>query len=307
MSFLTEKPFGIVYNFPLEHHAIAAELWRRDIPLTFINPAKFSFDASQHDMDFSLLFNDVSTPSGFPFQNEFVQSLITYNRHVELTNNRFAQGRIINGSAALDVLVNRARQVSLFASLGVRYPKTIIATNLDSLITQVHALKFPILIKNSDVSLGNKVQKFDSISSLLEAIFEEKIFTSNHLLLAQEYHFPKGDQVYRVDTLNGKYLSAHIVSTIREPALSWEVELKSEPFEPSEHVIHTVEQIARAARVDIGSIEYFVDRKTNALFYYNILPFNYRKQSDAEGNVINQIANYVERRLHKIREVELAL
>jgi hypothetical protein len=68
-----------------------------------------------------------------------------------------------------------------------------------------------------------------------------------------------------------------------------------------------VEHIIRTARVDVGSVEFFADRKSNELYFYGITPFNYRRPLDEEGVILTQLGNYFEKRLHKLREFELAL
>jgi hypothetical protein len=54
-------------------------------------------------------------------------------------------------------------------------------------------------------------------------------------------------------------------------------------------------------------VEYFTDRKTNETFFYNVTPLNYRRSNDPHGRVITEIGDYIEKRLQKIREFELAL
>jgi hypothetical protein len=307
MSLLTNKPFGIIYNFPVEYNPIAPELWRRDIPITLVNPSQLVLDPADTDIRYSLLFNDLGTPSGFQPQSEFVHSLIQYNRHLETSQYRFSQGRIINGAQALEIFTSRARQISLFAALGLKYPRTIIANNVDTLISQLSALRFPILIKESNLARTNSVMKFDDAASLVDAVFDGRLVITNEFVLAQEYRDVKNDHIVRVDTLNGKAFAAQKVFTLREPSLSWEVELRSEAFEPTPQIIQAVENAVRAAKVDVGSVEYFTDRKTNETFFYNVTPLNYRRSNDPHGRVITEIGDYIEKRLQKIREFELAL
>jgi hypothetical protein len=307
MSFLTNKPFGIVYNFPVEYNPIAAELWRRDIPITLVNPSHLVLDPADTDIRYSLLLNDLGTPAGFQPQSEFVQSLIQYNRHLEISSFKFSQGRIINGAQALEIFTSRARQISLFASLGLKYPRTIIANNVETLISQLPTLQFPVLIKESNLAKTNSVLKFDDAASLVDAVFDGRLVINNEFVLAQEYRDVKSDHIVRVDTLNGKFLAAQKVFTLREPSLSWEVELRAEPIEPSTQIIQAVEQVVRAGKVDFGSVEYFTDRKTNETFFYNITPFSYRRSSDPQGKIVTDIGDYIEKRLQKIREFELAL
>jgi hypothetical protein len=305
MSFLTEKPFGIVYNYPVEYNAIAAELWRRDVPLSLINPTHLHFDPSVSEPYFSLVFNDLSRAPGFPADDRFISSLILYIRHLESGQYRLAQGRIINGSGALETFANRVRQISLFASAGVRYPRTTFANSLEALIRESGSLKFPILIKPNRSS--SPILKFTNSTQFVEAVFDGTLSFNDELVLAQDYLEPNGDHIGRIDLLNGKFLAARKVFTLRDPMLSWEVELKTEHFEPGLEIIRSAEHIARAGKLDLASIEYFTDRRSGEPVFYNIAPLQYSRIQDSDGKILTEIGDYFERRLRKIREIELAI
>ena len=306
MSFDNVKPFGIVYSQPVEYSAIAAELWRRDIPISLINPSHLNFDPAERRPEFSLVFNDLSQPSGFRADDSFVRAMILYAKHLESGPLHLAQTRVMNGSNALEVLSSRVRQVSLFASANVRYPKTLIANSLDALVRQLPALRFPVLIKDDNPASQRPTLRFDSITAFIEAVFDERLNPGRDLLVVQEYYQPKTDHIVRVDMLNGNAIASHKVYTWRESSSDWRFEIKAEAFEPSKEIVRSVEEIVRGARIDLASVEYIDDGSGDPVFL-NISPFRYSRKHDPEARTLAAIGDYIEKRLRKIREIELAI
>jgi glutathione synthase/RimK-type ligase-like ATP-grasp enzyme len=307
MTFVNDKPFGIVYNYPVEYNALAAELWRRDIPLSLINPSHLSFDPSERRADFSLVLNDLSHPSGFHPDESFIRAMTLYTKHLESGPLQLAQGRVINGSTAIEILTSRVRQVSLFASVGVKYPKTIFANSLDALVRQLPSLRFPILIKEESHASRKPTLKFNSVNDFIDSIFSEQLVPGHDLLVVQEYLEPQTDHIIRVDVLNGLAISSRKIHTLRDPAADWALELKAEPIEPSQEVLRSIEQVVRAGKIDLATVEYFIDRQSGEPVFFNIAPFHYSRRNDPEARTLQAIGDYVERRLRKIREIELAI
>lgn len=307
MSFIAEKPVGIFYEHPLEYNPLVSALQRRDIAVTLINPEEHYFTPDDRDVPYSIIFNDLSSPTGFQRNSKSVDQLVNYTKHLELNEFKHAQGRIINGAVAVETLSNRARQLSVFSSLNIPFPKTKIVNSLDKLISILHEFTFPVLVKPNDAWKQLPILRFETLSQLVNSIVKNEVPFSDDLLLIQEYHRPKNNHVVRVETLNGRYVSAQKIFTIREPLPLWPVEYKTEPFNPSEEIIQAVESIVRAARVDVGSVEYFVDLKTNEVLFYSIRPHSNTRATQYSADLVEQVADYFEKRLSKIREIELAL
>ena len=307
MSFLSEKPFKIVYSHPVEYNALAAELWRRDIPLSVINPAHLSFDPADTRPDFSLLFNDLSHPAGFRPDENQTRSVILFTKQLETGPLRLAQSRIINGSNALEILSSRVRQISLFESVNVKYPKTIFAYSLDALVRQLPALQFPILIKDDSYASPRPTLKFDSVTEFVDAIFNERLIPGPNLLVVQEYREPESNHIVQVDMLNGHPIASRKVHTLRDPGDDWALEVKGEFIEPDSEILKRIEYIARAGRIDLATVEYFIDHRSGEAVFFNITPFHYSRKHDPEARTLSTVGDYFERRLQKIHEIELAI
>jgi hypothetical protein len=85
-------------------------------------------------------------------------------------------------------------------------------------------------------------------------------------------------RIVRVETLNGRFLYACSVESggfdlcladvcMVEPG---KASLQLEAITPPEHVITAAESIARAARIDVGGVEYLVDDRDGSVKFYDV-------------------------------------
>jgi glutathione synthase/RimK-type ligase-like ATP-grasp enzyme len=307
MSFISENPVGVFYEHPFEYNLLVTELNTRKVPVVQISPSTHDFSPGAVEIPYSLIFNDLSSPIGFQRDPKALQQRINFTRHLELNDLRFAQGRIVNGSVAIETLSNRARQLSVFSSLNLPFPKTRIVNSLDKLISILPEFVFPVLVKPNDTWKTLPVLRFETLSALVDAIVKNQLPFENDLLLVQEYHKPKGDNIVRVDTINGRVVTAQKIHTIREPLPLWPVEHRAEYFQPSEEIVQAVESIIRTARIDVGAVEYFVDQKSNNAIFYSIRPHSNSRAAESAAARLSILADYFEKRISKIRELELAI
>jgi hypothetical protein len=307
MSFIVEKPVGVFYEHPFEYNPLITELNNREIPVAQISPGTHDFSPAGVEIPYSLIFNDLSSPIGFQRDPKALQQRINFTRHLELNDLRFAQGRIVNGSVAIETLSNRARQLSVFSSVNIAFPKTRIVNSLDKLISILPEFIFPVLVKPNDTWKALPVLRFDTLSAFIDAIVKNELPFNNDLLLVQEYHQPKNDIIVRVDTINGRVVTAQRIHTIREPLPLWPVEHRTEYFQASEEIVHAVESIVRAARIDVGAVEYFVDQKSNNVMFYSIRPHSNSRAVEGGAKRLAILAEYFEKRISKIRELDLAI
>lgn len=307
MSFIAENPVGVFYEHPFEYNPLVTELNNRKVPVVQISPSTHDFSPGGVEIPYSLIFNDLSSPIGFQRDPKALQQRINFTRHLELNDLRFAQGRIVNGSVAIETLSNRARQLSVFSSLNIPFPKTRIVNSLDKLISILPEFIFPVLVKPNDTWKALPVLRFETLSALVDAIVKNQLPFENDLLLAQEYHRPKGDSIVRVDTINGRVITAQKIHTIREPLPLWPVEHRVEYFQPSEEIVQAVESIVRTARIDVGAVEYFIDQKSNSAIFYSIRPHSNSRAAEGAAARLSILADYFEKRISKIRELELAI
>lgn len=75
------------------------------------------------------------------------------------------------------------------------------------------------------------------------------------------------------------------------------------------HLINTIENISRAASLDVGVVEYLTDRKTNQILFTGIFPHTneFDPTSESDTGFVNCLADYIERRYEKVRQIALAI
>lgn len=311
MRSYSQKPIGVIYEHAEQFNPLFSALSIRGIPFVRINPADHYYDPRQAEMPYSLLFNDMSTPLYCNRSASATIQTIEYLRHLEENDFGFIQGRLMNGSKAADLFASRAKQLSIFASLGLVFPKTLIVNSINRLLAVLDDVKFPILIKGNLASDAGLTFRLNSIVDLIEAIGNESIkLDGNSVVLVQEYIRPKGNYIVRVETLNGRVIEAVKIYLVDDQPNRLPVEVKTEPFTLSHEVNKTIERIVRTARIEVGSVEYLTDSSTNKINFYSIRPHTCAFSIGAENQAINmseKIVTYIEHRLQKIREVELAL
>jgi hypothetical protein len=129
----------------------------------------------------------------------------------------------------------------------------------------------------------------------VEAVHDRTIAAGlDGVLLAQEYHPPRGNRIVRIETLEGRYLygirihlgdsadfnlcPADVCKTVdgREltsiacPVGAANAGLSVEPYTPPEELIDAAERIARAAQIDVGGIEYLESIRDGAVYFYDV-------------------------------------
>ncbi len=141
---------------------------------------------------------------------------------------------------------------------------------------------------------GAGVVRYDSVSALARAVEEGSVNLGiDSTALVQEYIPARGGFITRVETLDGRYLYAIRVHSSGEsfnlcpadicqttdgvelargacPVDAPKTGIRVEVTTPPPEVIDAVERIARAAKLDVGGIEYMVDDRDGSLLYYDI-------------------------------------
>jgi len=155
-------------------------------------------------------------------------------------------------------------------------------------------LRFPVVVKANIGGSGAGIVRFDTSAALANAVEQGTINLGiDQTALVQEYVPARGGQIFRVETLGGKYLYAIKIHTTGEtfnlcpasicqradgvelvrtacPTNAPKTGLKVEAFEPPDDVVTAVESIAQGAGVDVGGIEYMIDDRDGQLLYYDI-------------------------------------
>lgn len=285
---------AVYYEHPEWFRPLFAELDRRGTAYARLDAARHRFDPGAGAEDFALLFNRMSASSYLRGHGNAVFYTRHYLRHLER-----AGVRVVNGSRAFDYETSKALQLSLFASLGLGFPRTRVVNSLGEVADAARELSFPVVFKPNIGGRGAGIVRFETAADLeygLQSGLVEMGIDSTALV--QEYTRAGGGHIVRVETLAGRFLYAMKVYTEGEnfnlcPAEICDVEraaeargvaaagelcladapkagLKVERYEPPAEVVEAVESIAREASLDLGGVEYLIDERDGRPKFYDI-------------------------------------
>ena len=287
-------PIAVYYEHPDWFRPLFAELDRRGTPYVRVDAARHRFDPGAREEPFALLFNRMSASAYLRGHGNAVFYTRHYLRHLEGTG-----VRVVNGSRAFDYETSKALQLSLFAALGVEFPRTRIVNSLEEVREAARELMFPLVVKPNIGGRGAGIVRFESREDLEYALGTGLVEPGlDSTALVQEYVRAGGGHIVRVETLAGKFLYAMRVYTEGEsfnlcPAEICDVEraaemkginavgevcladapkagLKVERYEPPAEIVADVERIAAAASLDLGGVEYLIDERDGRPRFYDI-------------------------------------
>ncbi len=287
-------PIAVYYEHPDWFRPLFAELERRGTSYVRVDAARHRFDPGAQEEPFALLFNRMSASAYLRGHGSAVFYTRQYLRHLERTG-----VRVVNGSRAFDYETSKALQLSLFAALGLEYPRTRVVNSLEEVREAARELNFPLVVKPNIGGRGAGIVRFETADDLEYALQSGLVELGiDSTALVQEYIQAGGGHIVRVETLAGKFLYAMKVYTEGEnfnlcPAEICDVEraaelkgiaavgevcladapkagLKVERYEPPAEIVEQVERIAAEAGLDIGGVEYLIDERDGRPRFYDI-------------------------------------
>lgn len=287
-------PIAVYYEHPDWFRPLFAELDRRGTAHTRVDAARHRFDPAEASAPFALLFNRMSASAYLRGHANAVFYTRQYLRHLERLG-----VRVVNGSRAFDYETSKALQLSLFAALGLAFPRTRVVNSLEGVREAARDLGFPVVFKPNVGGRGAGIVRLDTSDDLeyaLEAGLVDLGIDATGLV--QEYVPAGGGHIVRVETLAGRFLYAMKVYTEGEsfnlcPAEICDVErageragvaavgevcladapkagLRVERYEPPAGVVADVERIAAAGGLDLCGVEYLVDERDGRPRFYDI-------------------------------------
>lgn len=287
----SDRTIGIYYEHPDWFRPMFSEFDRRGISYRRIAADAHSYDPSEgrDEETYALVFNRMSPSAYLRGHQQGIFHTVSYLEYLE------SRGiRVINGVRAFRNEISKASQITLLRSLGLRAPRARVINAASQARAAAEGLRFPVVVKANIGGSGAGIVRFDSPEALDDAAAAGQIDLGiDDTALVQEYIPARGGHITRVEVLGGKFLYAIKVFTTGEtfnlcPAdicqTSGGVELvrsacpvdapKSgltvEGYTPPAEIIDAVERIAAAAGIDVGGIEYTIDDRDGALYYYDI-------------------------------------
>jgi glutathione synthase/RimK-type ligase-like ATP-grasp enzyme len=284
-----QKPLAIYYEHPDWFRPLFAELDRRRTPYVRLQADRHYYDVAARELPFGLLFNRMSASSWTREHGNAIFYTHQFLSHLERRG-----VRVVNGHRAFTIETSKALQLSLFDSLGLPYPAARVINHPAVASEAAHGLHFPVVIKPNVGGRGAGIVRFDTPEALARTVAANELSLGfDSTALVQEYVPARGSHITRVEVLGGKFLYAIEVSSSGDdfnlcPAEICQTErrelaagascvadaakpgLRIEACQPSAAVIREVEELMKAAGIEVGGVEYIVDDRDGRARYYDI-------------------------------------
>lgn len=284
-----KKPIAIYHEHQDWFRPLFTELDRRGTPFIRIDARRHRFDVAKPDGEFSLVFNRMS-PSAYKRGNA---NGIFYTAQYLASLER-AGVRVINGYQAFTVETSKTLQLSLLHQLKLPYPRSRVINHASLALAAAQGLRYPIVIKPNIGGSGAGIRKFDDEAALARAVqLGEVDLGIDNTGVVQEFIPARDGHITRVEVVGGKYLYAINVFFAGEsfdlcpadickttdgkelvrsacPVDAPKNDLRVEGYTPPPGIVHQVELIMQTAKIEVGGVEYIIDRRDGKLYYYDI-------------------------------------
>ena len=282
-------PVAIYHEHQEWFRPLFTELDRRGLPWSRLDASSASHDPAADSAPWSLVVNRAS-PSAYLRGNAHATFYtLHWLRHLELIG-----VPVVNGSEAYALELSKASQLALLRSLGLPFPRSRVINSAEAAVRVARDLRYPVLVKPNVGGSGAGIVRYDSEDALADAVAAGRVDLGiDGTALVQESAPLRKGHITRVETLGGEYLYAIDVHPAAGsfdlcPADACETTagvelvratcaldaprsgLRVDGTTPSREIIRQVEAIARAAKLDVGGIEFLVDDRDGRHYFYDI-------------------------------------
>jgi glutathione synthase/RimK-type ligase-like ATP-grasp enzyme len=284
-----DGPIAIYYEHPDWFRPLFAELDRREIPYARLDASAHSYDPSETESPYSLVFNRASPSAYLRGHAQVTFHTLSWLRHLERIG-----VPVVNGSASYEMETSKALQLDILNELGLPYPRARVINNAALAPKAADGLRFPIVVKANIGGSGAGITRFDSPESLAASAAAGTIDLGvDHVALVQELAPLRDAHITRVEVLDGKFLyginvypaddsfnlcPADVCQTTDGQQLSRSAcaldapknGMRVEQFTPPREIVREVERIAARVQLDVGGIEYLIDDRDGQHYFYDI-------------------------------------
>jgi glutathione synthase/RimK-type ligase-like ATP-grasp enzyme len=267
---------AVLYEHPKWFEPLFAALERHRVAYRAIRLSDHRFDPVSREIPARVVLSRVAMSS---FLRE-AQHPIFYAESL-LAHWEGNGARVLNGAATIAVDSSKARQLSLIARLGHAVPETRVVHRKEDLPAAAAEMRFPLMVKANIGGSGAGIVRYADAAELERSIGEGSVPDSvDSVLLVQDYVPARGGAITRMETLGGKFLYAIEVESggdsfdlcpadacLAQPGRS---AVRMTAVRPPPAIVAAAEEIARAAGLDVGGVEYLVDDRDGAVRFYDI-------------------------------------
>jgi hypothetical protein len=222
--------------------------------------------------------------------------------------------RVINGSGAIRLEIDKLAQYAALESNGVRTPRTIGAVGREQVVQAAHDLGLmPFILKPNRGGAGAGVQLIETIAQL-GAVLDDPSTEQplDGLWLVQEYVRASEPAITRCEFIGGVFLYAVRVNTSLGfelcPADACDLPGGRERFEIiqgfDDPVLTNYSACLAANGIEVAGIEFVRDAEGEIYTYDINTNTNYNSRAEAQLNVsgMGKMADYLGQELSKVRD-----
>ena len=274
----------VLYEHPEWQKPLFAALKRRGISFEPFDLTRAAFSNLESPRA-ALYFNQASPSAYVRGNTRAVPLALAYMRSLERRG-----ARVLNGSEVFALELSKSTQATLLRTLDIDCPRSITFNDVSALHERARDMQWPALLKPDQGGSGARITVVESLAHV-EEVFNRNpsVWLPDNLFLLQEYLPHDPDQgIVRLEFLGGELLYAMRVKThgrfnlCPSPVCNPEdgsglceapVHEASPPVEfvpyldvPRE-AVESATRIVRAAKLDIGGIEYLETPDGRRVFY----------------------------------------
>ena len=265
---------AVYYEHPAWFEPLFRVLDKRGVDYAKIAIQDHIFDPADLSAPAKVVFNRLAM-SSFLRQAEHA----TFYTQALLAHWAAAGARVINGAEALAFDASKARQLTLFRSLGLDTPATRVVHRRADVARAAEGLRFPLMVKVNIGGSGTGMIRYDMMEDLTAYADDGSTPVGvDGVALVQEYVPARDGRVIRCETLAGKFLYAIAldgagstfdlcpadVCMVDKPTITITA------FNPPPEIVRAVEAAAQAAHLDVGGVEYMIDDRDGKARFYDI-------------------------------------
>jgi glutathione synthase/RimK-type ligase-like ATP-grasp enzyme len=308
----------VLHEHPEWQKPLFAALRRRGLSFEPFDVSRAAFSNEQPPRA-ALYFNQASPSAYLRGHTRAVPLALALMRSLEL-----AGARVLNGAGVFALELSKSAQATLLRTLGVDCPRSITFNDVGALRDFEADLRWPALLKPDQGGSGARIEVVDSMQHL-EAIFRANpdVWLPDNLFLLQEYltHDPQHG-IVRLEFLGGELLYAMRVKThgrfnlcpspvcnpdegegtcvVPAQSAAPPVEFLPYPDVPAT-AVETARVIVRAARLDVGAVEYLETDDGRRVFYDINANSNLRPSVAAAFGFdpFERVVDFLETELHR--------
>jgi hypothetical protein len=274
------KPIAVLYEHPEWFKPLFKELDRRGVRYEPLHAAQHAYDPAERETPYSLVVNRMSPSAWRRGHGQAIFHTLHYLGYLEEIG-----ANVLNGLAAFQIEISKARQCALFAGLGLRYPRARVIADAYQASEAADGLEFPVLVKPNIGGSGAGIRTFDTPAELAAAAEAGFDLGLDGTGLVQEYLPAEGDSIVRVEIVGGEFLYAIRIRLLpgsfnlcpadycELPGIADGVSgrgLPIEAFDPPADVIEDAKRIVAAAGMDVAGVEYLVNAREGFPYFYDV-------------------------------------